>query len=107
MRKILSLMSMLVLLSIWAFAQQKLVTGKVTDAQGQPVPFATIRIKGAKAGVSADADGSFSIKATPSETLVISGAGIEAKEVVIGTETTINIQVSRKSNLDEVVVTAL
>ena len=43
------------------FAQQKVVTGKVVDPQGQPVPFATVRIKGARGGVSADADGNFSM----------------------------------------------
>src|ERR1700760_3642355 len=99
MRKILSLMSMLVLLSIWAFAQQKTVTGKVTDAQGQPVPFATVRIKGSKAGVSADADGNFSIKVTANATLLVSGAGIQQKEVSVGTEPHLAIQVTRQSNL--------
>jgi TonB-linked SusC/RagA family outer membrane protein len=105
MRKILSLLSVLVLFSIWTFAQQKTVTGKVTDAQGQAIPFATIRIKGTKVGVSADADGNFSIKANSSETLVISGAGIQLKEVPVGGENHLAIQVSRQSNLDEVVVT--
>jgi TonB-linked SusC/RagA family outer membrane protein len=105
MRKILSLLSMLVLFSISSFAQQKTVTGKVTDAQGQPIPFATIRIKGTKAGISADADGNFSIKATSSETLIISGAGIQLKEVPVGGENHLLIQVTRASNLDEVVVT--
>jgi TonB-linked SusC/RagA family outer membrane protein len=105
MRKILSLLSVLVLFSIWTFAQQKTVTGKVTDAQGQPIPFATVRIKGTKVGISADADGNFSIKASPSQTLVISGAGIQLKEVTVGGENHLAIQVSRQSNLDEVVVT--
>src|ERR1700744_2482597 len=107
MRKFLSLLSVLVLYSILTFGQQKTVTGKVTDPQDQPVPFATIRIKGVKTGVSADADGNFSIKANSSETLVIFGAGIDEKEIPVGNQTSFNIQVSRKSNLDEVVVTAL
>jgi TonB-linked SusC/RagA family outer membrane protein len=105
MRKILSLLSMLVLLSISTFAQQKTVTGKVTDAQGQPIPFATVRIKGTKAGISADADGNFSIKANSSQTLLISGAGIQVKEVPVGGENHLIILVTRANNLDEVVVT--
>lgn len=108
MRKSLSLLAGLVLCSILTFAQQRTVTGKVTDAQGQPVPFATIRLKNAKGGVAADADGNFSIKAKPNETLVITGAGIQMKEVPVGEQTTIQIQVARgTSSLDEVVVTAL
>ena len=99
---------MLMLLSTLTFAQQKVVTGKVVDAQGQPVPFATVRIKGARGGVSADADGNFSIKATAAQTLVISGAGIMLKEVPVGEGSSLVIQVTRQnSSLDEVVVTAL
>jgi TonB-linked SusC/RagA family outer membrane protein len=108
MRKSLLLLTGLVLCSILTFAQQRTVTGRVTDAQGQPVPFATIRLKNAKGGVSADADGNFSIKANPSETLIVTGAGIQMKEVAVNNETTLTIQITRQnSNLDEVVVTAL
>ncbi len=98
---------MLMLYSILTFAQQKTVTGKVTDAQGQPVPFATIHVKGQKAAVSADAEGSFTIKALPNATLVVTGAGVVQKEVPVGDQATLNIQVTRKGSLDEVVVTAL
>ena len=107
MRKFLSLLSMLVLCSALTYGQTKTITGRVVDAQGQPVPFATVRIKGAKAGVSADADGKFEIKASPESTLVITGAGIQAKEVLAGSDNNLTVQVSRQSTLDEVVVTAL
>jgi TonB-linked SusC/RagA family outer membrane protein len=108
MRKFLTLLGVLVLSSILALSQQKNVTGRVTDAQGQPVPFATVRIKGTKVGVSADADGNFIIRANPSETLVISGTGITTKEVPVGTNSNLVIQVvHQSSNLTEVVVTSL
>jgi TonB-linked SusC/RagA family outer membrane protein len=108
MRKFLSLFAVLVLCSILAFAQEKAVTGRVVDAQGQPVPFATVRIKGTKAGVSADVNGYFSIRANATETLVITGAGVTLKEVPIGDENNLVIEVARQTtNLDEVVVTAL
>ncbi len=108
MRKFLTLLTVLVLFNVLAFAQTKVVTGRVTDPSGQPVPFATIRIKGAKVGTSADADGVFSIRADSKATLVISGTGITEEEVPVGESNTINIQVKRQSNnLSEVVVTAL
>jgi TonB-linked SusC/RagA family outer membrane protein len=108
MRKFLSLLMVLILYSISTFAQTKPITGRVTDAQGQPVPYATIRIKGQKGGVSADADGYFTIKANSTQTLVVTGAGITAKEMVVGSEPNLTVQVTRQSsNLDEVVVTAL
>jgi len=108
MRKFLTLLSVLVLYSILAFAQTKIVTGKVTDQQGQPVPFASVRVKGSKQGVAADADGNFSIKVNPTGTLVISGANITPKEVPIDNSTSYSIVVSRGTTaLTEVVVTAL
>ena len=62
MRKFLTLATVLALYSMLALAQD-VITGKVSDQMGQPVPFASIRIKGSKVGVSADANGAFSIHA--------------------------------------------
>jgi TonB-linked SusC/RagA family outer membrane protein len=110
MRKFLTLLAVLVLSSVLAFAQTKTVTGKVLDQQGQPVPFATIRIKDSKGGkgVSADADGNYSIKVNQGSILVVTGAGFSATEVTVGDIPTMNVTVNRKdSNLTEVVVTAL
>ena len=73
MRKFLTLLSVLVLLSALVYAQTKTITGRVTDQAGQPVPFATVRIKesrGTGKGVSADADGNYSIKVNPGATLI-------------------------------------
>ena len=108
MRKFLSLLAVLVLLGSLAFSQSKVITGKVTDQAGQSVPFATIRVKGTKTGTSADAEGYYSIKATSSQTLQITGTGITAKEVPVGDETTLNIVVQHQTtSLSEVVVTSL
>src|SRR5215467_7515850 len=108
MRKFLTLFAVLVLSCVLAFAQTKVVTGKVTDQQGQPVPFASIRVKGTKQGVSADADGNFSIRVKPGDALVVSGTGITQKEAPVGEGTSLNISVSRQTtNLTEVVVTSL
>jgi TonB-linked SusC/RagA family outer membrane protein len=108
MRKSLMLLAVLVLSSVLAFAQTKTISGKITDQLGQPVQFASVRIKGTKTGTSADADGNFSIKIDVGKTLIITGAGMTAKEVLIANESPLNIQVSRQqTNMTEVVVTAL
>ncbi len=100
--------AILCLCTTLSFAQSKLITGKITDQQGQPVPFATVHVKGSKRAVSADADGSFAIKANPSEVLIITGAGIAEQDVPVGESSNLAVKVSRKSsNLTEVVVTAL
>ncbi|HMH20431.1 MAG TPA: SusC/RagA family TonB-linked outer membrane protein [Puia sp.] len=107
MRKLLSLVAVLALY-MSVFAQTKLTTGKITDQQGQPVPFVTIKIKGSKSGTSADAEGNFSIRTKAGDVLIISGAGLAAKEVAVPGSGPVAVQVSRKeSNLTEVVVTAL
>src|ERR1700722_11983059 len=108
MRKFLTLLAVLVCYALIAPAQTKIVTGKVVDAQNLPIPFASIRIKGGKQGVSADADGNFSIKVRESDVLVVTGAGLTQKEVPVGGAATLTIEVARKeANLTEVVVTAL
>jgi TonB-linked SusC/RagA family outer membrane protein len=107
MRKFLSLFAVLVLLYATAFSQTKTVTGKISDQQNQPVPFASIRIKGTKSGVSADVDGRFSIRAKTGDLLIVTGTGVTTKEVPVDASI-VEIQVTRKeSNLTEVVVTAL
>src|SRR5215217_8468911 len=46
---------------IFVFAQQFVVKGKVTDSDGQPIPFVSVFIKGTTKGVSANVDGIYSI----------------------------------------------
>ncbi len=108
MRKILTLLPMLVLCSVLAFAQTKVLTGKITDDKGQALSFATIRQKGSNQGVAADADGNFSIKVKTGDVLVISANGVQQKEITVGESTSLNIIMDRKSSaMTEVVVTAL
>ncbi len=108
MRKRLSLLAVLLLSMGWVFAQQKTVTGKVVDAQGQPVPFASVKIRSSKAGVSADAEGKFVIKAKVGDFLVISSTGTSPAEVQVGSDNAITVTLKgAKTSLDEVVVTAL
>lgn len=107
MRKILSLLSVLMLLCTLAYGQARTITGKVIDAQGKPVPFASILIKGTTTGVAADANGAFSIQAAPNSVLVISAAGFQTSELNIGSQTEVTATVSSQSTMSEVVVTAL
>ena len=93
MRKLLTLFAVAMLFSVLAIAQTKPLSGKIVDATGQPVPFATVRIKGTNQAVAADADGNYIIKASPGQTLIVSGAGMTAKEETVPNSPTFNITV--------------
>ncbi|MBS1605591.1 MAG: SusC/RagA family TonB-linked outer membrane protein [Bacteroidetes bacterium] len=108
MRQLLTLSLALAFCASTVLAQTRSITGKVTDEKGEPIPFATILIKGHRQGVSADQNGNFLTKVAPGETVVISAAGYSPKEIKIGSESTVNMTLSRNQGaIEEVVVTAL
>ena len=67
----------------FSFAQEKTVTGTVTDGK-LPLPGANVVIKGTKGGVSTDIDGKFSIKAKSGDVLVVSFTSYETKTITVG-----------------------
>ena len=106
MRKILSLLAMLMLVTVLAFAQTRVITGRVTDETGQPVSGASIVIRGTSTGASADESGNFRINAKTGDVLVISAVGIPSKELTIGAGSSVSVSLTRQSSsLSEVVVT--
>ncbi len=106
MRKILTIL-VIVLSATIAFAQNRTVTGTVTDQKGKPIASASVLFKGKKTGVSADVDGNFKISAKAGDVLVISAVNFSSKEVKVGAQATINISLDAKDALiDEVVVVA-
>lgn len=106
MRRFLSLFTMLMLCGVLAFAQSRVVTGKVTDENGNPVSFASVVVKGTKTGAIADANGAYSIRVNPNTILVISGASFKDAEVPVGTQSVLNTVMSKTgTDIQEVVVT--
>jgi TonB-linked SusC/RagA family outer membrane protein len=107
MRKLLLLLGV-VWLSIQVNAQQKTITGTVTDAAGKPIGGATVLVKGASIGTTTKADGTYSINVPPTaKTLVISSVGNTPQEFSIAGKTVINSSLQpAEKDLDEVVVVA-
>ena len=91
----------------FSFAQQTRVTGKVSDVNNEPLPGATVLVKGTTRGTVTDVDGSYAIEAGSNEILVFSFVGFETKEQVVGSASVINVSLSEGLALNEVVVTAL
>jgi TonB-linked SusC/RagA family outer membrane protein len=107
MRKFVFLFTMLLYLSIAAFSQNSPISGQVRTETGEPIPFATVRVKGSNVAVSADKNGNFSISAGPGATLVISSAGLQTQEIAVNNQSTIAAVLRNSTSLQEVVVTAL
>ncbi|MDB5199855.1 MAG: SusC/RagA family TonB-linked outer membrane protein, partial [Chitinophagaceae bacterium] len=80
MRKLLLTLTAILSFLVTVTAQSHIVTGKVTDSLGNPLPSASIRVKGAKSGTAADANGNFSISVPSGATLVFTGIGIISQE---------------------------
>lgn len=107
MRKLFCLLAgMLLLFSNATFAQQREVTGKVTDAGGNPVNGASIRVKNTRGGTVAGANGTFKIQAAPNAVLQVSAVGFESTDLNIGSSTNVSITLAVDTKaMSEVVVT--
>lgn len=92
-----------------SFAQDRTITGKVTDSKdGSPVSGASVTAKGTRNGTSTKADGSFSLNVGSSvTTLVISSVGYDAQEVSIAGKSAVDVSfvANAGASLNEVVVT--
>ncbi|AXB55441.1 SusC/RagA family TonB-linked outer membrane protein [Flavobacterium fluviale] len=100
------LVLLLVLVAQLSFAQERAVSGTVSDNAGMPLPGVSVLVKGTKAGTQTDFDGKFSIKASPSQILVFSYIGMKTQEIA-ATSTTVNVKLADASvELESVVITA-
>ncbi len=89
------------------FAQQKTITGVVSDDQGIPVPSANVTLKNnPQQGTYTNFDGEFTIEASSGDVLVISAIGMATKEVTVDSKNEYSIPLKTDvSTLDEVVIT--
>lgn len=96
------------LLCVGAFAQDRKISGRITDGNDNSgLPGANVVVKGTQTGVVTDANGQFSLNvAAGREVLTVSAIGYASQEVTIGARTTINLaMVPDIKTLNEVVVT--
>jgi TonB-linked SusC/RagA family outer membrane protein len=96
----------LLMFSFQLFAQNRTITGKVTDENGSPVSSASIVVKGTKIGTTTSADGTYSLSVpSNAKALLISSVNFEPSEAAIGSGNIVNVTIkSTSSVLGEVVV---
>ena len=89
-----------------SFAQDRVISGVVSDNNGLPIPGVNVIVKGTSLGTQTDMDGKYSIKASSNQTLVFNFIGMKSQEIVASL-TTINVKMKDNAvELEGVVVTA-
>lgn len=94
-------------LSASVMAQTTVITGKVTGAEGEPLPSISVSVKGTTAGTTTGTDGMFSLSVVKKAglTLVFSSTGFKEKEVVLGSSNVVNVHLeTNEQNLTTLVV---
>ncbi|MEN8858679.1 MAG: SusC/RagA family TonB-linked outer membrane protein [Flavobacteriaceae bacterium] len=91
-----------------SFAQEKTISGTVSEASGV-LPGVSVSIKGTTEGTETDFDGKYSIKANTGAILIFRYLGYAAVEKTVGASSTINVilTVSEDNVLDEIILTSL
>jgi len=93
------------LVSTIAFAQGT-ISGSVTDGStGDPLPGASVLVKGTTNGVTADFDGNFTITANSGDVLVISYLGFQTLEIAAKNGMSVELATS-STQLDEIIVSS-
>jgi TonB-dependent starch-binding outer membrane protein SusC len=103
-RKVASVL-LLLLGFLTAQAQDRTVTGKITDQNGMDMPGVNVVIKGTTKGTTTNISGVYSLEASQDDILVISFIGYTTQERRVGTATSIDVVLEEDvATLQEVVV---
>src|SRR4051812_1172555 len=108
MRRLLLLMLGTLLFTAQLLAQNRTVSGKVTDDKGLGIPNASVTVKGTNVGTTTNSDGNFTLSLPArASTLVISSVGMASREISITSSNTYSVSMTTSSgpDLTEVVVT--
>ena len=89
------------------FAQDKAVSGTVSDDSGMPIAGVNIIVQGTSSGTQSDFDGNYSIMVNEGSVLAFSYVGYTAVSRTVGSSDTINVTIAEDvAQLEEVIVTA-
>lgn len=103
--KKMSLCLLAVVFTATAWAQQRSISGTVTDDEGQPLPGVAVVIQGTTVGTVTNVDGVYNLSVpADAENLVFSFVGMKTQVIPVGNQTTINVSMELETiGLDEVV----
>ncbi|HNW52348.1 MAG TPA: carboxypeptidase-like regulatory domain-containing protein [Prolixibacteraceae bacterium] len=103
--RLFTLLLFVLLIPFGVWAQEKTVSGKVSDTMGDALPGVTVYVKGTNVGSTTDNSGKYSIRIPQnSKILVFSFIGMETQEVEIANQTQINVTLLESvTGLEEVI----
>ena len=108
MKRVFYLFAVILATVFVATAQDRTITGTVTDNDGMALSGAVIQVKGTKTGSFSRNNGTYSIKAADGATLVFKLVGKKTREVSVGENNVINVVLENDdARQSEVVVTAI
>src|SRR5450432_2224853 len=87
----MALTAIALVMSVSMLAQQRVISGRVSDANNQPLPGATVSVKGKSNSVITNERGAFRITAASGDILVFSFVGYEGSETRVRQENTVDI----------------
>lgn len=105
-KRLLLLWAIICSLSSIAIAQNRTITGKVTDVQGAPLPGVSVLVKGTNLGTQTDKTGNFSLNVpSTAKTLLFKYISFQDQEIDISNSTSVNVSLKESyADLNEVVV---
>lgn len=105
--KLLLLWTVLILsVPLFVFSQPRQISGRVSDQKGDPVPLASVTVKGTAIGTAADENGRFTITVQRGNTvLVVSSVNYQTQEIKVGNRNDITIELTGTTTLTEVSLT--
>ena len=105
MKKKLLLFAVMLTTALAAFAQPRQITGKVADANGEPLIGVGILVKGTTTGTMTDVDGNFALNVPTGAILEISSIGYVSQQIPVGNQTAFDIVLEEDNEmLDATVV---
>jgi TonB-linked SusC/RagA family outer membrane protein len=108
MRKLLMLLLGVLCLCTQVLAQNRSISGRITNELGEGIANASVNVKGTTTGTVTNSNGAFTLNVGPAaRTLVISSVGFQTKEITIDSKTSYDVRLmSDPQNMNEVVVVA-
>ncbi|MDE5708361.1 MAG: TonB-dependent receptor, partial [Alistipes sp.] len=104
---VLSLIAVLGAGAMFVGAQNRQISGTVTNSEGQPIVGATVLVDGTSVGTTTGSNGKYTVAAPADGTLTVSFIGYQAQQVAVAGKTVLDVTLAEDTQaIDDVIVVA-